>query len=845
MRRIILGLFFCSGACSLIVEVVWMRLLRDVIGASLPTATTVLATFMGGLALGSWLGGRRMPHRLHPLRVYGLLELGIGVSAAAMPQLVHGLATGYLLIAGPLADHGILTLLIRVGLSATILLIPTTLMGATLPVLSRMASSGTAKTHEPGRTARWGSWLYAVNTYGAVVGTLGAGFVLLPALGLARTNSLAAGLTLLVGLTAFWLARHEPVVAVAPSSPPFSPFQGERLMVRGNPDARRVIWVAGLSGCSALSAEVIWFNALSLITYDTAFAVTAMLAAFLTGIAIGGAIGANRRGDEHSWWRGLAICQAGLGLYAWLSPWLIGVLNVSLGRHYDIMSLSGMSWELVFLVKPFLMAGALMILPTVLMGLTMALAFKTYPAAASQPASGIGAVYAGNTVGAILGASLTGLVVIPTIGSTGALAGAASLNWLAAIIAQGRGRIRLISAAIGGLLVLGISGALSLLPVDVFFGQQARRADAVVFQQQDATALVEVVQDEDGARTLLINRLYRWGSTTPAMGCAMTKQGLLPLLLHPHPESVIEIGVGTGIQFAPVLRDERVKAAHLVEISPAVVRAATWFSDANYPLLAHPKLALRVDDGRHDLRLRPTRYDLIILGLFTPYAPGAGSLFSQELYTLCRRRLNAGGLVVHWLPLHQMTPEGLKSAMHTFQSVFPQLSVWERDQYVALVGHPHEVSVDVTRLAEILRLPSLASTAASCELDNPTRFLASFLMGPQEAAAFAGDAPLNTEDHPRIEFSRLNLAQAHFYGLASDQLEALLGARVSPVRLLQTLEPSDLARVERAWTAHGEALLGAIHQVRGKHEAASEYFRRAQAFDPDEPIARSELPKYQ
>jgi spermidine synthase len=316
-------------------------------------------------------------------------------------------------------------------------------------------------------------------------------------------------------------------------------------------------------------------------------------------------------------------------------------------------------------------------------------------------------------------------------------------------------------------------------------------------------------------------------------------------VLHPQPTAVIEIGVGTGIQFAPVLSDERVKAAHLVEISPAVVNAAAFFSKENRHLLTHPKVSLRVDDGRHDLRVRPARYDLIILGLFIPYAKGAGSLFSREFYALCRQRLKAGGMVVHWLPLHQLTPEGLRSAITTFRSVFPHLSVWERDQYVALVGHPNEVSVDVRRASEVLRSPSLASTVEPCGLGEPTAFFASFLMGPEEAAAFAGGAPLNTDDHARIEFSRLNLARAHFYDLAAEHLEALLRVRASPVRVLHTLEGSDLARLERGWTAHGDALRGAIEQVRGHHQAAYELFRRAAALNPNEPIARSELPKYE
>ena len=849
---LLLSLFFLSGACGLIYEVLWLRMFTSAFGMSLYATSAVLAAFMGGLALGSYLFGRWIELRWSPMRVYAYLEIGVGICALLIPYLLGHLPALYKMVYLHVSEEFALILVLRFATSFIILLLPASLMGATLPVLSKLF---TGDIRDFGKQA---GRLYAVNTFGAVTGTLATGFLLIPYLGVSTTNFLAASLNFLIGIAALALAgRFEALPrtldgAGAADDPTdaerTSHRETERLVEDGS--ALWMLPLIGISGFSALSYEVIWMRLFSIITYDTVFAYTSTLAAFLTGIALGGYLFSRLLAKRTDLWRWFAAFQFGIGVFAILSPLLFANLDEHFGRHSDLAAASSAesSWIGVFLFKQFFVAVLFMLFPTVLMGASVPLGFKIYAFGRGKFAAGVGSVYACNTLGAIAGATMTGLLFVPLLGFRGALLIGSSLNLLAAAVglhfATPQDRRRPVALALLSLVVLSLAGlsTIRLVTVDSFFRTGSKGEGALVFQQEDTTGLVEVLETDSGIRSLFTNRTHSWGSNSPTMVRYMKKQGYLPLLLHPRPESVVEIGMATGIGFTPAVRYDKVKEAEMVEISPAIAAAARLF---DRELFDSPKFHLILEDGRNYLMMTPRNYDVIILGLFTPYSPGSGYLFTREFYTQCRDKLKPGGMVMQWLPLRQLTTEGLEIVVNTFRSVYSYVYVWEWGQYIGLLGLDAELHLDFTRFRASMQDPSIRDDLEKWDLADPYYFLSTYLMGPEEVKRFSQDAELNTEDRLRVEFSRPNIAQpvADEYTIANLlALSRYESSSTEPFRDMNDAERSELRRYREARVYSLQAAF--VYQPRNMHPRAYEEFLKAERINPNDEIAKGELKKY-
>lgn len=381
------------------------------------------------------------------------------------------------------------------------------------------------------------------------------------------------------------------------------------------------------------------------------------------------------------------------------------------------------------------------------------------------------------------------------------------------------------------------TAALYLLVMDVAFTHVAGEGRQIIFQQEDATGVVEVFQPA-GGRWLVTNRLHAEGSDLPEAVYLQRKQGYLPLLLHPRPESVIEIGLGTGIGFTPVVLDDRVNVAEVVEISPGVVSAASLFSRQNLDVLSDPKLRLRVGDGRNYLLVTPRRYDVIVVGLLTSYQAGVGSLYTREFYQLTRERLRPGGMVVQWLALSELSLETLRTVLATFRSVFPRVYLWDRGYYLAALALDQELQVDFEQFRARLRAPAIREDLERWGLADPYNFLASFVMGPEGVDAFVAGMPINTEDRPRIEFSRVKAFDAAYsLRYAAESLAALLAHRRSPLPWVRNLGERGRQQLERYAVARGFALVGLGWEATGAGDAARRAFLTAVRLNPRDDIA--------
>ncbi|XYH99830.1 fused MFS/spermidine synthase [Sorangium sp. So ce1128] len=857
-----MAILFLSGASSLAYEVAWTRSLGAVFGVALHATTAVLVAYMAGLSLGGVVGGHLAPRVRAPLRAYAALEAAIGVSALLVPLGLSAVGGLYGWLYEPLLERPALGFVVRFLGSLAVLLVPTTLMGATLP----LAAEGCIRRGD--RLGADAGRLYAANTAGAVLGASAAGLLLLPALGVSLTNQVSAAVSVAVALLALALVgragteRDEPAEP-APAAPEArgeagrSPGRGARdLSGEGRldgegaprtPAALRVtLALAGVSGFVALSLEIVWTHVLAAVTRDTTFAFTCTLAAFLTGTALGGWAGA-RLGARAPAALGLVACQAGVALSALLSfvvmRWLGATPLLTAPASFDAA-----------LAQQFALASLPMLAPTCLLGaslpLCLTLAGRARAGGARSSAGhAVGMVLSANTLGAVLGCIASGLWLVPSFGfgkSTVLLSAVALGGALLALRlhAAGEGpgarragwRITRIAQIVYGALLIELFLVLPAASTEWFF--PARSAEGrVVFHAEDASGIVDVLEKE-GVRTLVTDRRHRWGSTHPAMVQSMLRQGALPLLLHPRPARVVEIGLATGIHALPQLRDGRVEELTVVEISPAIVGAAGAFAGHNGDLLRDPRVDVVLDDGRSFLQRTRRRFDVIVLGLFVPYRPGASALYSQELLAACRERLERGGLVLEWLPLDQMTFDAVRSVMATFLAVFPHVEAWEKGHYLALVGASEPVALDAARVREGLRGLGGARAAG---LRDPGDVVASFLLGPAQVRELAAGAPLNTEDRPRIEFMRLR--EGPGYGRAAQSLERLLERRALPAGLAAWPD-AEREAAERRFLARGRSLRGALLQARGQHREAYAEFAGALRIDPEDEIARGEVARY-
>ncbi|WP_437815585.1 fused MFS/spermidine synthase [Sorangium sp. So ce1078] len=852
------GLLFLSGASSLAYEVAWTRSLAGVFGVALHATTAVLVAYMAGLSLGGLVGGRVAPRIRAPLRAYAALEAAIGASALLVPLGLSAVGGLYGWLYEPLLERPGLGFAIRFLGSLAVLLVPTTLMGATLPIAAEgCVRGGDRLGADAGR-------LYAANTAGAVLGVAATGLVLLPALGVSLTNQVSAAVSVAVALLALALVgrageRLEGPSEPAPAAPEArggaarrrpergarGPSGEERLDAEGAPARLRATLVlAGLSGFVALSLEIVWTHVLAAVTRDTTVAFTCTLAAFLTGIALGGWLGARlsaRVGPRARAAIGLAACQAGVALSGLLSfavmRWLGGTAQLAPPGSFG----AAVAQQLAFAALP-------MLVPTCLLGaslpLCLTLAGRARPGgAASGSGRAVGAVLSANTLGAVLGCVASGLWLVPSFGfgkSTVLLSAAALGGALLALrlhgSADGPGSLRLGSRLAYGALLAELFLVLPAASTAWFFPAPSA-GGRVVFHAEDASGIVDVVEEE-GVRTLITDRRHRWGSTHPAMVQSMLRQGALPLLLHPRPARMVEIGLATGIHALPQLRDSRVEELTVVEISPAVLGAAGAFAGHNGGLLNDPRVRVVLDDGRSFLQRTRRRFDVIVLGLFVPYRPGASALYSRELLAACRERLDRGGLVFEWLPLDQMTFDAVRSVMATFLAVFPHVEAWEKGQYLALVGASEPAALDAARMREGLR--GLGGARAT-GLRDPADVVASHLLGPAQIRALAEGAPLNTDDRPRIEFMRG--IEGTGYGQAVRSLERLLERRALPAGVAAWPD-AERAAAERRFLARGRSLRGALLQARGQHRDAYAEFAEALRADPEDEIARGEVARY-
>jgi spermidine synthase len=740
--RGVAALFFGSGVSALIYQVLWLRLLGLVFGVTVYAASTVWASYMAGLAIGSLAAGRIADRVRNPLRWFGVGELLIGLTALATPVVLDWLPTVYVRVHALAPNSLTLVTLARFAMTIAVLLVPTALMGATLPLVIK---SSAFRTRDLG--ARIGV-LYSANTAGAIVGTLAAGLYLIPRGGIHRTFLVAAGLNLLVGVLALVLGSAVQRVADSPAVG----VEPDELLDpdRSTPADRRlrlVLLVFALSGLTSLALEVVWFRVLTLFLRPTVYGFAVMLATILAGIAVGSYVVTPLLDRRARWIAILAGVELAIGVAS--------VLSFRPLAQMSIVTTNVRPW-LTHIMPDYLVfpvAGSfLAIFPTaMLLGIAFPIGLRIWAGGARARGGGIaaeriGVFYSLNLAGAILGSLLAGFFLLPRLGSRSSLIVLAAISFgsglLLLFVSELRRPLR-VPVALAASLVFAVAVLRSPDPFDEFVRQRYPR-QRLVWREEGVGSTV-VVHQAGSEVTLTVNGVHQ-ASAGRGMSYIHGRIGHLPMALHPAARDALVIGLGGGATAGAVSIHNGVQV-DVVELTEAVVHGARFFDSINYGVLSRPNVRMHIDDGRNYMMLTPRRYDVVTADVIHPIYAGSGNLYSREYFQLIRRVLKPGGLVMQWVA---GTDAEYKLIARTFLSVFPETTVWADG--TLLVGAVEPLRLRRDDFDRKLGVPDTARALRDLGVESFDRLLALFMAGPEDLRAFTGPGPLLTDDRPQVEY---------------------------------------------------------------------------------------------
>ena len=748
---LLLLLFTASGCSALIYEVVWYQLLQLVIGSTAVSLGVLLATFMGGLSLGSLLWPRVVAGNQHPLRLYAFIELGIGACALAALFGMPLIDRIYIAAVG----HGLPAMFMRAVVCALCLMPPTMLMGASLPAAARWI-----ETDPEG--VSWMGLLYGANTAGAVSGCIFAGFYLLRVYNLTTATLAGVALNAAVAIVSLPIASRSSFQAA-------SDVAGFR-----KPPARGAweVYVAiALSGACALGAEVVWTRLLGLLLGATVYTFSIILAVFLIGIGLGSAAGSLWAKSVRRPRAALGCCQ--LLLVAAIA-WTAYMLADSLPYWPINPLLSSGPW---FTFQIDFVRCLWTILPAALLwGASFPLALASVADPGEDPGRMVGGVYASNTAGAIVGALAFSLLLIPRLGS-------------------GRSeRLLIVLSAIGGLLLLGpmvwtwrnawpwrkkagalalagaTAGALWLIflipPVPgmlIAYGRRIMTSTSrakILFVGEGINSSIAISQWDDGAMQFHVSGKVE-ASTEPYDMRLQRMLGHLPGLFHPNPKSVLIVGFGAGVTAGSFTVYPGMEKIVICEMEPLVPRTANiFFPHENYDVIHDRRTKINFDDARHYILTSPDKFDIITSDPIHPWVKGSATLYSKEYFELVKAHLNPGGIVTQWVPLYETDLATVKSEIATFFDVFPNGTVWSNENGgggydVVLAGKAGDSPIDVDRMEQRFASPPYARVVRSLAevgFQSPMSLVTTYAGRAQDLKPWLASAEINRDGNLRLQY---------------------------------------------------------------------------------------------
>ena len=747
----------------MIYEVVWLHLLRLTLGVSTYSLGVVLAVFMGGMALGSLFFGWLVSRKRHPLKVYAILEWGIGVFGIAMPYILPAASAVYVSVIS--WHEG--SALVRVLVAITVLLPPTILMGATLPAISRFVSKNSDGAIHLG-------WIYAANIFGAVCGSLLAGIVLMRYFDARVASFVAAAINGTVGTVAWRLAGSkfrdwQPDVETT-----FSDIQPRA--IHNDQSRGHFIIVAAVLGCSgmaALGAEVIWTRLLTLSFGPTVYSFALVLAVFLAGLGIGSAIASAMLSKIDHPLLGLGFCQLAL-LFA-IPLGALSFADRSLNQHSVWMLSAIADWPAT--AKDFVRCFMTVFPSALFWGASFPLAVAAVFNEKGDKARTVGMLSAANTIGAIVGAIVSSFVLVPLWGTHVAQqnlvmisAVAAGLcfggySWVYAPASAGYKNLQ-VFLIFAGMIALGLLGTWYVeapAPALFAYGREAaqRRHDAPILVVREGVRTPIVVTfwpKHNNVRALHLEGKLE--ASDDKIDLRMERMlGHIPQFICRHPRKVLVVGLGAGITSGSFIMDERTEELVICELEPDLPPIiAEHFAGANRNVLEDPRTKLIIDDGRHYLQTTDLAFDIISVDPIHPWVHGAAALYSEEFLAQCLRHLTPGGVVSYWVPMHSMTTASVKTELATFCKVFPYALVWHTggtmsQRHMLVVGSNEPQIINLEEVDQIAPPGSaIEESVREMEFESVDDMLTLYVADKQSLKEWLVGAEINSDLSLRLEY---------------------------------------------------------------------------------------------
>src|SRR3989338_3209116 len=858
-RPLILLIFFLSGASGLIYEIVWTRLLSLVFGVSSFAISTVLTVFMAGLGIGGYTFGKLIDKRGNPLKVYALLEILIGLYAILLPNIFS--LTEWLYIKLHVLTGGSFLLLSaeRFLISFFILIFPTTMMGGTLPVISRFLIKS------ENRIGVDTGVIYSLNTFGAVAGCIITGFYLIEVIGVTQSLYLAAVLNLIAGVGAYVISQ-KPEARSQKSELKAKDLKIVNLQSSIFNIQSLILLAFGFSGMAALSYEVLWTRVLILILDNTIYAFSIILVTFLFGIAGGSLIYSqisnltthSRRCPEISNITLFAVFQILIGLMGFLSLLLFANHNFIASQLNNFIS-----WASQFvgighwqgrMFATFLMAFFIMIIPTLLMGASFPAVAQTLKFEMKDIGKGIGKVYLINTIGAIIGSFSAGFILLPLIGIQKSIIWTGAIPLLFGIIliymskrSIARYFISILSITISVIIIIFIF-RMGDIPKLISVGKTDKGNEILYYKEGIAGTVIVSSQETDLTPFRKpVKRLWIKGDPIAGefRGALQLErlQAHLPLLFHPDPKDALIICFGTG-STAGAVSDHNVNEIYAIDILKEVFNSGEYFSEGNRNVLNDGRFRMIIEDGRNFLLTTDKRFDLITSEPPPPSNAGIVNLYSREYYMLCKSRLKEGGMVSHWIPLHHLSEDDFKMLVSTFVSVFPHSTMWFTKWDAIMIGSNEKLSIDFEKLKERFNNKKIYESLKEIGISNPFQLLSTFMIDEDGLHKFVENIPVVADNNPYVEFTAPRI---HHMGttIKGRNLENMLKHR-KPVTAI--LRQSSVVRgfslaeeIEKYFNSYSYFLKGHISVSDNKSDDAVYSFKKAVEINNENTDARHEL----
>lgn len=783
----VLSAFFLSGLSALIYEVVWMRMLTLVFGASVFAASTVITVYMLGLALGSFYTGRiidRNNLKISYLKIYAFIELAIGVYCLFTPFLFSNLDSVFSYIYKLVEVDFFVFSLIRFFFCALVMIVPTILMGATLPLLAKYFIK---HKDEVGKNI---GFLYGLNTFGAVCGILLTAFLFVPSLGVKATIFLAVVVNIFIFAFAYYFSKKEEEVKTTKIA------AGNKVSFFSHSKFFYVMLLLfSLSGFISLVYEVAWFRILTMTIGNTVYAFSVMLATFLFGLALGSYLISFFADKIKNKLFFFALVQISIGLSAMVLLPLFGNLPMV---FLDILKISQVSFWNVQAVN-FITSFVAIIIPTIFMGMTLPLVVKIVTEDIKEVGFKVGTLYAGNTIGSTFGSLLGGFLLIPFLGVKFTIIFMVCLNiMIGAYLVFSYVKVMQkakISVYVFSFIVLVSSFLMPswdkafLISGPYLYASQymekVKKGDFkeaykgitnIIYYEEGVTGTVAVVKRQDN---ILMSVNGKGIADIKNDRLTHTLLGSLPLFLKPESKDALLVGLGSAVTLG-AMEQFPLENITAVELSKEVIKASSFFSEANYNALEDERLNLVVDDGRIYLDYSEKKYDVIVSQPSVPWMSGASNLYTVDYYEIVKKALKDDGIVCQWIQAYNMDFESLRILLKAFKEVFPHTTLWQYNKgNIFLIGSKKTLEVPYSSINKLFKDKKINKMMSSIGVRVPEMFVSGFTLSEDNLDELTKGVEINSDNNPLIEFR----APKSMFTFTSDSNYNLIAKKYSMARI--------------------------------------------------------------